>query len=122
MSARSEIFPGLGEPECAGKDSNVNTVKLFACLNGDTSRLFDYCTGGLVFDDIGRLILCLKLIHGDSSVQILRLKNSFHDGTLGYRYAMLLEASLRMVPRANAPRIDSRTASASACVGGGKHM
>ena len=91
LSVWSELFPGLGEPECAGKDSNVNTVKLFACLNGDTSRLFDYCTGGLVFDDIGRLILCLKLIHGDSSVQILRLKNSFHDGTLGYRYAMLLD-------------------------------
>ena len=33
------------------------------------------------------------------------------------------EAALGMVPCANAPRIDSRTASASACVGvGGKHM
>jgi hypothetical protein len=91
LSAWSSFYPGLGEPECNEKGIDINTVKLFACLDGDTAKLFDYCVGNIMFDDIGRLLLCLNFIHGDASVRILRLKNSFRrwneeGDTLGYRY------------------------------------
>jgi hypothetical protein len=95
LMAWSESFPGLGEPECGGMDSGISTVKLFAFYDGDSARLFDYCIGGLWFGDIGRLLLCLKIIQGDSSVRIVRLKNSFlhwnqeHENH-GYRYVHLL--------------------------------
>jgi hypothetical protein len=91
------FFSSLGEPECTEKDAEINTVKLFACLDGDTAKLFDYCAGNIVFDDIGRLLLCLKFIKGDESVRIVRLENSFglwnqKSDTLGYRYVSTLAA------------------------------
>jgi hypothetical protein len=95
LSAWSSYYPNLGEPECTAKGEGINTVKLFACLDGDTARLFDYCAGGIVFDDIGRMLLCLNLINDDTSIRILRLENSFrlrsHEHvSLGYRCVSLL--------------------------------
>jgi hypothetical protein len=86
----SFAFTGLGEPEYASTASGINTVKLFACLGGDTSRLYDYCAGGIVFEDLGRLLLCLKLVQGDASIRVLRLENSFRASQqehelIGYR-------------------------------------
>jgi hypothetical protein len=91
LSSWSSFSSFLDEPNCTAKGADINTVKLFACLDGDSAKLFDYCAGNLVFDDICRLLLCLKVIKGDTSVRILRLENSLclrkheSDTLTGYR-------------------------------------
>ena len=61
----------LADPDC----DRPSAVKLFALLDGDASRLFDFCSAGIVFDDVGCLVTCLKLIHADPGVRVLRLEN-----------------------------------------------
>ncbi len=60
LSSWSSFSSFLDEPNCAVKSADIDTVKLFACLGGDPAKLFDYCAGNLVFDDISRLLFCLK--------------------------------------------------------------
>ena len=84
-------FVDLGEPLFTESNSDINMIQLFACLDGDPARIFDFCAGGIVFDDFSRLLLCLKLIHSDEAVQILRVENSFcaqnqDSAAAGYRF------------------------------------
>jgi hypothetical protein len=77
----------------APADEGPSAVELFALLDGDPALLFDYCASGVVFEDIGCLTTCLKLVQADRSVRILRVENGFssawsadREGGSGYRW------------------------------------
>ncbi len=55
MSECTGFYAGLGEAECMGWD-HIDTVKLFACLDGDAVRLY------YPYLDLKKLRVKLKLI------------------------------------------------------------
>ena len=71
--AQSWALSSCGSPDLDRQEPSA--IKLFALLDGDPARLFDYCAAGVVFEDAGCLTTCLKLIQADPCVRIRRLEN-----------------------------------------------
>jgi hypothetical protein len=83
LSSCGEIDPSREGP---------SAVELFALLDGDYALVFDYCAAGIVFEDVGCLTTCLKLVQADKSVRIVRVENRLcsawsadREGGSGYR-------------------------------------
>jgi hypothetical protein len=83
LSSCGEIDPSREGP---------SAVELFALLDGDNALVFDYCAAGIVFEDVGCLTTCLKLVQADKSVRIVRVENRLcsawsadREGGSGYR-------------------------------------
>ena len=49
--------------------------KLLRCYDCDPSRLLDCCRQRIIFDNVENIITCLEVIHGDTDLKVLRMKN-----------------------------------------------
>jgi hypothetical protein len=77
LNSKAESWALSSCGTAAQVNEGPSAVELFALLDGDPALLFDYCASGVVFEDVGCLTTCLKLVQADRSVRILRVENGF---------------------------------------------